>query len=105
MRKPKRIRFITGNLQLPEHFDLCPGKADPPFVCNEPMADTQIQFVPNENGQPTAVIVPIEMWREIEAERETNYLLKSEGMKKRLLASLASEENIPFEPALEKPGI
>ena len=68
------------------------------------MANAEIQIVSNENGQPTAVIVPIEMWREIESERETDYLLKSEAMKDRLLGALASKENIPFEAALEKLG-
>jgi hypothetical protein len=31
------------------------------------------------------VIVPISLWREIESQRETAYLLKSEAMKRRLL--------------------
>jgi len=33
------------------------------------MASTEIQIVSNEKGEPTAVIVPIELWREIESER------------------------------------
>ena len=41
------------------------------------MASTEIQIVSNENGEPTAVIVPIGLWREIDSERETAYLLKS----------------------------
>ena len=45
------------------------------------------------------------MWREIESERETDYLLKSENMKRRLLAARASKESIPFEAALEKLGV
>lgn len=49
------------------------------------MADTEIQFVSTENGEPTALIVPIELWREIEWERETAHLLRSEKMKQRLL--------------------
>lgn len=40
----------------------------------------EIQIVSSENGEPTAVIVPIEIWREIASERETAYLLKSETM-------------------------
>jgi hypothetical protein len=36
------------------------------------MSDAGIQYVStSENGEPTAVIVPIELWREIESERET----------------------------------
>ena len=59
----------------------------------------------NENGEPTAVIVPIELWREIESEREADYLLKSETMKTRLLAAKQRQEGISFEAAVEKLGI
>ena len=69
------------------------------------MASTEIQLVSNENGEPTAVIVPIEIWREIESERETAYLLKSGTMKTRLLAAIKRQEGIPFEAAVEKLGI
>ena len=75
------------------------------LVYNKIMANAEIQIVSNENGQPTAVIVPIEMWREIEAERETDYLLKSENMKRRLLEARASNEFIPFEAPIEKLGL
>jgi PHD/YefM family antitoxin component YafN of YafNO toxin-antitoxin module len=61
--------------------------------------------VSNENGEPTAVIVPIELWREIESEREADYLLKSETMKTRLLAAKQRQEGISFEAAVEKLGI
>ena len=52
------------------------------------MTEAQIQFVTDEAGQPTAVIVPIALWKQIASERETAYLLKSENMRRRLLASL-----------------
>jgi PHD/YefM family antitoxin component YafN of YafNO toxin-antitoxin module len=65
----------------------------------------EIQYVSDESGQPTAVIVPIELWREIESEKETAYLLKSENMKRRLLEAKARQTGIPFEEALEKLGI
>ena len=45
----------------------------------------EIQYVSDESGEPTAVIMPIELWREIESEKETAYLLKRESMKRRLL--------------------
>jgi len=66
---------------------------------------TEIQYVSDESGQPTAVIVPIELWREIESEKETAYLLKSENMKRRLLEARERQDGIPFEEALEKLGI
>ena len=65
----------------------------------------EIQYVSDESGQPTAVIVPIELWREIESEKETAYLLKSENMKRRLLEAKERKTGIPFEEALEKLGI
>ena len=69
------------------------------------MANTEIQIVSNESGEPTAVIVPIELWREIESERETAYLLKSETMKRRLLQATQRQEGLSFEAVVEKLGI
>jgi len=69
------------------------------------MADAEIQYVSDENGEPTAVIVPITLWREIESERETAYLLKSEAMKRRLLEAKERREGLPIEVAVEKRGI
>jgi hypothetical protein len=63
---------------------------------------TDIQYISDESGNPTAVIVPIELWREIESEKETAYLLKSETMKRRLLEAKERQPGIPFEEALEK---
>jgi len=69
------------------------------------MANTEIQIVSSESGEPTAVIVPIELWREIESERETAYLLKSETMKDRLLQATQRQTGLSFEAAVEKLGI
>ena len=55
------------------------------------MFDNDIQVVSNEAGEATAVIVPVALWKEIASERETAYLLKSEGMRQRLLAALGRE--------------
>jgi hypothetical protein len=51
------------------------------------------------------VIVPISLWREIESERETAYLLKSENMKQRLLQARQQQEGIPLDAAVEKLGL
>ncbi len=69
------------------------------------MMSSELQIVSNENGEPTGVIVPIELWREIEAERETAYLLRSEAMRNRLLAAKQRQDGIPLEAAVEKLGI
>lgn len=66
---------------------------------------TDIQYISDESGNPTAVIVPIELWREIESEKETAFLLKSETMKRRLLEAKERQTGIPFEEAREKLGI
>ena len=65
----------------------------------------EIQYVSDETGEPTAVIVPIELWREIASEKETAYLLNSENMKRRLLEAKDRQTGIPFEEAREKLGI
>jgi len=69
------------------------------------MADNGIQIVSNESGQPTAVIVPIELWREIDSERETAYLLKSSNMKNRLLDAMKRDEGTPFEAVVARLGV
>jgi antitoxin YefM len=66
---------------------------------------SEVQFVSNEKGEPTAVIVPIELWREIESERETAYLLKSETMKRRLLEANQRQGGLSLEAVVEKLGI
>ena len=48
------------------------------------MKSTDIQYVSNKKGQTVAVIVPIEVWREMESEKETAYLLKSPKNAERL---------------------
>ena len=69
------------------------------------MSQTEIQYISDESGNPVCVIVPIELWREIESERETAYLLKSENMKRRLLEAKERQDGIPLEEAIEKLGI
>jgi len=69
------------------------------------MTNPGIQYIQDEKGNTTGVILPIELWREIEAERETAYLLKSEVMKKRLLEARDREEGIPYDVARKKLGI
>jgi predicted RNA polymerase sigma factor len=67
------------------------------------MKDTAaIQYVLDEQGNTTAVIVPIELWRELQSERETAYLLKSNAMKQRLIEAKNHQEGIPFEAVRAK---
>ena len=48
--------------------------------------------------------MPIDLWKEIQSEKETAYLLKSENMKRRLLEAKDRKEGIPFGEACEKLG-
>jgi hypothetical protein len=56
-------------------------------------------------AEPTAVIVPISLWREIESERATAYLLRSETMKRRLLKAKQHQQGLSLDQAVEKLGI
>ena len=66
------------------------------------MPEAEIQIVSNEAGEPTAVIVPIALWKEIASERETAYLLKSEAMRQRLRAALDRGSGVPLEDVVAK---
>ena len=69
------------------------------------MADVdQVQYVSDASGNTVSVIVPIDLWKEIESEKETAYLLKSDAMKRRLLEAKERQEGIPIEEAREKLG-
>ena len=70
---------------------------------SQPLID--LQYVSDEEGNPTAVIVPIDLWREISSERETAYLLQSEAMKRRLLEAREHREGMSLEEVREKLGI
>lgn len=69
------------------------------------MASPEIQYVSDEEGKPTAVLVPIELWHEIAAEKETAHLLSSDAMRRRLLEAKQRTEGIPFEEARVKLGV
>ncbi len=65
----------------------------------------QIQYISDKNNKITGVIVPIDLWREIQSEKETAYLLKSVTMKKRLIEARNRKEGIPFDEARKELGI
>ena len=66
---------------------------------------TTLQYIHDAEGNPVGVIVPIDIWREIESERETAYLLKSDAMKERLLAAKSRTDGVSLEDARAKLGI
>ncbi len=68
-------------------------------------SESPVQYVSDASGNPVAVLVPIERWREIESERETAYLFKRETMKQRLVDAKARTEGVSLDEARQKLGI
>jgi PHD/YefM family antitoxin component YafN of YafNO toxin-antitoxin module len=68
-------------------------------------ANPAIQYVSDESGNAVAVIVPIDVWREIESERETAYLLKSDAMRTRLLEAKSRLGGVSRDEVQQKRGI
>ncbi|WP_420125186.1 prevent-host-death protein [Longimicrobium sp.] len=64
-----------------------------------------LQYVTDAEGNPTAVLVPIDLWNEIASERETEYLLRNPAMRARLLAARARTEGISLDDAIAKLGL
>ena len=69
------------------------------------MPEAEIQYVSDESGEPTAVIVPISLWHDIASERETAHLLKSETMKRRLLEAKEREQGLSLDEVIAKLGV
>jgi len=69
------------------------------------MAFVDIQYISDDEGNLTGVIVPIALWQEIASERETAYLLGSEAMKRRLLEARKRQGGIAFEEVRRKLGV
>ena len=68
-------------------------------------SDSPLQIVSDESGNAIAVIVPIDIWREIESERETAYLLKTDAMRKRLLEAKNRTGGVSLDEVRQKLGI
>jgi PHD/YefM family antitoxin component YafN of YafNO toxin-antitoxin module len=64
-----------------------------------------VQFISEADGTPVAAVVPIDLWRQMEAERETAYLLTSKAMRKRLLEAKARRKGMSLEEVRAKLGV
>ena len=69
------------------------------------MSDADVQYISDDRGELTGVIVPIELWKEIVSEREMHHLLKNPAMKKRLLEAIGRSESIALDEAIDRLGI
>jgi PHD/YefM family antitoxin component YafN of YafNO toxin-antitoxin module len=65
----------------------------------------KVQYITNDLNDITGVIVPIELWHELQSEKETAYLLKSDAMKERLLAAKNRNVGVSLEEVSAKLGI
>jgi PHD/YefM family antitoxin component YafN of YafNO toxin-antitoxin module len=65
----------------------------------------QVQYISDDQNKITGVIVPIDLWHELQTEKETAYLLQSEAMKERLLAARKRNGGLSLEESCEKLGI
>ncbi|HZS43894.1 MAG TPA: prevent-host-death protein [Blastocatellia bacterium] len=61
-----------------------------------------IKYVSDENGNTNEVIIPVELWREIQSEIETTYLLQSEKMMDRLLKAKRRKEGMALDQVRRK---
>jgi PHD/YefM family antitoxin component YafN of YafNO toxin-antitoxin module len=69
------------------------------------MTSTELHYITDPEGNPTGVIVPIDVWHEIASERETAYLLRSATMRRRLAEARSRRQGLPLEDVLAKHGL
>ena len=67
--------------------------------------ETEIQYVTDNDGNIKNVILPIEYWRRINSDDETEYLLGNQANKDRLLEALTRETSLTKEEVYERIGL
>jgi len=69
------------------------------------MQTLALQNITDNNGKQIAVVLPIEFWKKVCPQDETDYLKSSKIMKKRILEAMNRTEGIPYKEVCEKLGI
>jgi len=69
------------------------------------MQNLPVQYVSDEQGEVTSVILSIELWRDILSELETQHLLKSDTMRQRLLVARQRSVGVALETAIADLGL
>lgn len=69
------------------------------------MGKPEVKVVKNDQGEEIAGIVPIQLWREIESERETAYLMSTPANRQRLTEALIRTEGVSMDSVLWKLGV
>ncbi|MEO1070427.1 MAG: prevent-host-death protein [Cyanobacteria bacterium J06638_6] len=64
------------------------------------MNDPQVQYVSDDQGEVSGVILSILLWRDILSELETQHLLKSEAMRQRLLDARKRSTGVAFDAVI-----
>ncbi|MEB3231953.1 MAG: hypothetical protein VKJ64_13160 [Leptolyngbyaceae bacterium] len=67
-----------------------------------PPVEESVQYISNQQGNITGVIVPIDVWQDLISELETQHLLKSKTMRQRLLEAGNREGGISLNQAIEQ---
>jgi len=65
----------------------------------------ELQTISDAQGRVTGVIVPIDLWREIESEKETAYLLSNPETRRRLLEAKERDGGMTLEEVRAEIGI
>ena len=66
---------------------------------------SEVQTISDAQGRVTGVIVPIELWREIESEKEAAYLLSNPKTRRRLLEAKQRDGGMTLEEVRGEIGI
>lgn len=66
------------------------------------VSSTALQYISDDQGNPSGVIVPIELWREISAQVEAALLLKSDSSRQQLLEATNRTGGVPLAAVLEE---
>jgi len=69
------------------------------------MNDPQVQYISDDQGEVTWVILPIQLWQDILSELETQHLMKSDTMWQRLLEAKHRTQGIAFDSAVSQLGL
>lgn len=69
------------------------------------MNDSQVQYISDEHGEVTGVILPIQLWQDILSELETQHLMKSDTMWQRLLEANQRTQGIAPDAAFDQLGL
>ncbi len=66
---------------------------------------TDFKYITDSKGNINSIVLPIEYWKRINCDDETEFLLQNEANKSRLMESINRKDYIPQKDAYERLGI